>query len=590
MKRPLRITLLLLTALSSLPAAAALQASLDQDQVAPGESVQLTLQRDGHGDSQPDLSPLKQDFAILSRASGSSIQIINGHLATQMQMRLILAPKHAGRIEIPPLNWDGERSPPLVLNVAANPGTAGSTGNAAGVAHAPAAHVFFTNTLEQKQPYVQAATTLKLQIHADQPLHQASLSFASSNDVVVQQIGKDRQSSEMRDGRNYQVIERDYLLFPQRSGRISLDGPVLDALVADTRSAAPDPFFGQGFGNPFAGTMNTPRPLHLQGDAIVLEVRPRPAGVAGQDWLPAQQVSLEESGRPASGPVNVGEPFTRHLRVSALGLSAAQLPNLAERMPLPDGLKAYPDQPTLNNAEQDGSVSGSREQDIALIASRPGRYQLPAMRLAWWDTVHNSPREAVLPARMLEVLPVAGGSSSAPPAAAFPLAPAAAAPAAPIGIAPIATSGRIASVWPWVSLVLGLLWLTTLIAWWRDRRPASPVQSGPLAAVPGTNSIRVGTARKAFRQACHDNDAAAARRHLLDWASIVWPHDPPAGLNALARRLTDHAVSSLLRELDRACYAGGDWRGEALAQALTILRDASDPTIGKPTELPALYP
>lgn len=588
MKRPLRLMLLVLTVLLSLPAAAALQASLDQDRVAPGESVQLTLQRSGQSSSQPDLSPLKQDFVILSRASGSSIQIINGHLTSQMQMRLILAPKHAGRIEIPSLNWGGERSPPLALEVVATPGPTGNSGNAAGVATNASAHVFLTSTLGQKQPHVQSAILLKLQVHADQPLHQASLSFASGNDVVVQQIGKDRQSNEMRDGRTYYVIERNYMLLPQRSGSIRLDGPVLDALVVDANAAVSDPFFSQGFINPFASMLGTPRPLHLQGDPIVLQVQPRPAGVAARDWLPAQQLRLEESARPASGPVNVGEPFTRHLRVSALGLSAAQLPNLAERMPLPDGLKAYPDQPTLNDAERDGNVNGSREQDIALIASRPGRYQLPVMRLAWWDTVHNMSREAVLPARMLEVLPAAGGSG-APPAVASPLAPATSVPAARIGMAPLATSSGMASVWPWVSLVLGLLWLATLIAWWRGRRSASPSQAGPLAPPPDTHSMRMGAARKAFRQACHDNDAAAARRHLLEWASTVWPQDPPAGLNALARRLPDPTVSQLLRELDRACYAGGDWRGAALAQALPVLRDTPDPTMAKSTELPALY-
>jgi hypothetical protein len=588
MKLIFRLALLLLTALLALPATAALQASLDQDQVQPGESVQLTLQRDGHGSSQPDLTPLKQDFAILSRASGSSIQLINGHLATQMQMRLLLAPKHTGRIEIPPLTWDGERSSALILTVAAN---AGTPGNAAGEANAPVAPVFMTSTLEQKQPYVQAAATLKLRIHADQPLHQASLTFASGNDVVVQQIGKDKQSSEMRDGRSYQVIERDYLLFPQRSGRISLAGPVLDALVVDTRPAAADPFSSQGFGNPFAGMMNTARPLRLQGDSLVLDVRPRPAGVAAQDWLPAQQVSLEESGTPASGTVHAGEPFTRHLRVSALGLSAALLPNLADRMQLPDGIKAYPDQPTLNNAEQDGSVNGIREQDIAFIASRPGRYQLPAVRLAWWDTVHNTPREAVLPARTLEVLPAAGGSSSsAPPVAASPFASASASPATPTGIAPMTVPGRMATAWPLISLLLGMLWLATLTAWWRGRRPASHQHPEPVKAAPGTDPAHAGTARKAFRQSCHENDAAAARRHLLDWANAVWPHDPPAGLNALARRVPIPDTASLLRELDRACYAGGDWHGEPLAQALTNLGGTADKPNDKSTELPALYP
>jgi hypothetical protein len=593
-----RLAILLLTLLPSLPAAAAFQAFLDRDQVQPGESVQLTLQRDGRGNTQPDLSPLKQDFAILDAGSGSSVQIINGHLSAQVQLRLTLSPKHAGRLQIPSLTWDGEHSPALVLTVAANAGNNGNSGNATGTGgQAAADHIFLTSTLEQKQPYVQAAATLKLRIHTDQPLYQASLDFPTGSDVQIQQIGKDQHSSETRDGRTYQVIERDYLLFPQRSGRISIPGPVLAAQVADTRATASagDPFFDRAFGNifgrnPFSGMMNATRPFRLQGDAIVMNVRPRPASVAGQDWLPARQVSLEESWHPDGGAIHAGEPLTRHLHLSVLGQSAAQLPDLAARMPLPDGIKAYPDQPKLTNQEQDGSVDGVRDQDVALIASRPGHFQLPAMRLSWWDTTRNSLREAVLPARTLEVLPGASGGGVPPAAGPMPNA-AAAAPTGPVAVT-AAKDFAPPRPWPWISLAagLGLLWLGTLIAWWRARQQAPTVPASTITATPGTDPVRAGAARKAFRQACSDNDAAAARRHLLDWAHAVWAHDPPTGLNALAQRLRDARQSALVRELDRACYAGGDWRGAPLAEALAVLPGATGKADNRTSELAGLYP
>jgi hypothetical protein len=279
--------------------------------------------------------------------------------------------------------------------------------------------------------------------------------------------------------------------------------------------------------------------------------------------------------------------------LSALGLSAAQLPDLAARMPLPDGIKAYPDQPKLTNQEQDGNVDGVREQDIAFIASRPGRFQLPAMRLAWWDTAQNGPREVVLPARTLEVLPGTGGSgsSSPPPVEAAPIAPASASASPATGPTSLLAAPRgMASVWPWVSLVMGLLWLGTLAAWWRARRHGAIVPSRSVMAKPGADSIRAGAARKAFHQSCRDNDAMKARRHLLDWARANWPQDPPAGLNALAQRLQDSMQSGLVLELDRACYAGGDWRGAALAEALADLPGAAGKAERKTSELAALYP
>lgn len=597
MKHAYRLAVLLLTVLPSLPAAAAFQAFLERNQIEPGESVQLTLQRDGRG-GEPDLAPLKQDFAILDAASGSSVQIINGHLSAQVTVRLTLSPKRTGQLQIPALTWEGERSPALTLTVTPTTGNT-TSGNGDAAASTSTSHLFMTRTLDQQQPYVQAAATLTLRIHTDQPLYQAGLDLASSNDVVVQQLGKDRQSSETRDGRSYQVIERTYLLFPQRSGRISLPGPVLAGQVADPRAgpSSGDPFMNRAFGNlfgrdPFAGAMNAPRPFRLQGDPIVLDARARPASVSGQDWLPARQLSLEESWRPDGSTLRAGEPLTRHLRLSAVGLSAAQLPDLAARMPLPDEIKAYPDTPKLSSQEQGDSLKGVREQDIALIASRPGHYELPAMRVAWWDTEQNQAREVVLPARTLEVQPGVAGAggerAGGPPATT-------ASPSVPTAASGPRAGGTVmdgALPWTWISLTLGLglLWLATLIAWWRARRqrPAAVVASAPPA--PGMDTIHAGAARKAFRQACRDNDAVAARRHLLDWARTHWPLDAPAGLNALAQRLHDTRQATQVRALDRACYAGADWQGAPLAEALAVLPAEAAQPEGKTAELAGLYP
>jgi hypothetical protein len=579
-KRRLRLALPLCLALAVTPAFAALQASLDRDHVAPGESVELTLQRDGRSDSQPDLAPLQRDFAIIGRASGSTYQIVNGSMSAQVQLRLQLSPKHGGHLQVPSLSWDGERSPALALEVDANSDAGGGAGPAS-------AHLFVTSEVGQKRPYIQAATSLKVRIHTDQPMYQAGLDLAAGNDVLVQQIGKDRQFSETHGGRSYQVIERDYLLFPQKSGRIRLPGPVLEAQVPDTRASDPfsDKAFGGFFGrNPFAGMMGATRPLRLQGDPIELDARPRPPGVG--DWLPARQVKLEESWRPADGALHAGEPITRHLSLSALGLTAAQLPDLAARMALPDGIKAYPDQAGLNTTQEGDSVRGSREQDIALIASQPGRYQIPPLHLAWWDSVEDRAREAVLPARTLEILPtVAGAAPVAPPTPAPSTSAAGAEPLGPLAAG--AVSGA-ASYWPWVSLALSLLWLATLAAWWRSRR--TKPQPSP-AVVPGAaDTIRGSGSLKACRLACRDHAAAEARRQLLAWSRATWPADPPTGLNALARLLADPVLSKLLRELDRACYTGGEWNGAALAEALAVLPARPRETVAKASLLSGLYP
>jgi hypothetical protein len=591
MKHPLLIAIALLSAALSLPASAAINAWLDRNQIGPGDSVQLTLQHDGQTDAQPDLTPLKRDFELLGSSSATNVQIVNGKMSAQVQLQLMLSPKHTGTLPIPPLQWGGQSSPALSLTVSAN-APAGGSGTGGNAATGNAAHVLLTATPDQPQPYVQSAVTLTVRLYVDQPLYQASLELQPSNDVLVQQVGQDSRSSATRNGRTYQVIERKYLLFPQRSGRLRLDGPVLHAQVADASNSGPfgsDPFFSHFFGqNPLAGMVNATKPILVRSDPIVLNVRPRPTSGTGHSWLPAQKVTLQETWQPDGGTLRVGDPITRHLHLSALGLTASQLPDLSQIMPLPAGIRAYPDQPKLDTGVEGDGVIGTRDQDIALIATRSGRYRIPAMRLYWWDTIRNVQREIDLPERTIDVLPnstgiAAGtapdnGGTAAPPSAVGE-------PAIASGPTPnTAGSDR----WPWISLALAVLWLATLAAWWHSarRRPAS-------APRPVTESVpgpAAGEARKAFRQACRENSPQAARRHLLAWARAAWPQDPPHGLRALAARLDDAALGNLLDQLDRACYAGGAWQGEALLKGLESLPGKPGPAARPAAQLAGLYP
>lgn len=572
----------------SLSAFATVSASLDRDHIAPGETVQLQLQSDRNPKTQPDLTALAKDFTVLGTSSGSSIQIINGHMSSTSQLSLALSPKHDGTIRIPPLSWGDEQSPALSLTVdnTASPSPAQPASRATNNATNGSSHVFVTTTVDHRQPYVQSAVLLTVRVYTDQTLYQASLDLPASSEVLAQQIGKDKQYSETRDGHSYQVIERQYLLAPQHSGTLSLAGPILDASVAEEQDTNPfgnDPFFNNMFGQLQLPRMVTStRPLHLQAKAVELKVLPRPASATGKTWLPAQKLTLNESWTPADARIHAGEPLTRHLSLSALGLSGAQLPELDSLMPLPDGIKPYPDKAHIEDQPQGTTIRGQREQDIALIATQAGHYTLPAMHLAWWDTTADAPREATLPARQIEVLPAA-------PGAAAPLAPAA--PSAPSEPAHPPSAAIPHAISPSVGLAagiaLGLLCLGLLLVWRRTRRqppakikhhatepggsPDKAPNSQPTSQPAARTSVSAPQPQASFNnflQACRDNAPQAARQQLLAWAASTWPEQAPSGLNALARRLDDEALQAALRQLDRACYTDRAWDGAALARLL----------------------
>lgn len=77
---------------------------------------------------------------------------------------------------------------------------------------------------------------------------------------------------------------------------------------------------------------------------------------------------------------------------------------------------------------------------------------------------------------------------------------------------------------------------------------------------------------------------------LLAWARAEWVGSAPAGLNALAKQMADPALAKLLRDLDRACYAGGQWQGSALAESLPQLPPPLRPASHRPRALAPLYP
>ena len=590
----------LVLAFGAAPLQAAVRASLDNTEIATGDTVQLTLNHEGQTNEQPDLTPLQQDFDLLSTSRSSSVQITNGSMSASVQTQLTLAPKHAGQLVVPPLLWAGERSAALTLLVTSGAGANGANGAPRPATAAPgAAKVFVETSVDQNDPFVQAAVKVTVRVFTTEQLFQASLEFPSSNDALMQQIGSDQNLKQQRNGQDYDVVERRYLLFPQRSGSLSLPGAVLAGQVAvhaRTDRFGNDPFadlFGAA-GGMVAGT----KPIRVHGDPINLNVRPRPAESGSGSWIPARDVTLSGQWHPDTGQVHVGDPITLDLRLQAQGLTAAQLPNLATLLPLPDGLKAYPDQAKLDNSQQADTVQGTREQSIALIADRPGQFVVPALTVSWWDTKANQPREVSLPARTVTVVPAAATANAASLPAPAPAAETAAAgPGTPIdqaasAPAPPGALARGQGMWIGLSAGLGILWIGTLLAWWLSRRHkrssgrGTPPASGALRPVLQTAA----SARAQFQAACRRNDAAAARRSLIAWAAVAWPDAAPSGLTALAQRIGDEKIASCLADLDRACYGGMTWNGSELSELLRELpKSAPAPGAGGGDGLAPLY-
>ncbi len=569
----MKVTIFLLLLFSLLLGAArisqatALDAWLDRSRVGEGDSVQLTLEAQGQVAGEPDTAPLQRDFDLLGMSTGSSLSIVNGHSDARTRWVLTLSPKHTGEIEIPALRVGAAESAPLQLQVSRAPLPSAAGG----------ADVFIETTLKPDQPYVQQQVIYSVRLLHAVPIDSGQLSEPKPDNVLVRRLGEDREYATTRNGRHYQVLERRYALFAQASGSLKLPAPVFSGEIAASQATGgADPWqrlFGKGswFGrNPLGGMLTPTKRVRIRGQSSQLQVRARPDQADAAQWLPAQNLTLQAHWQPQNAQVAAGEPLTLVLDVTAQGLTGGQLPDLAPASA--EGFKVYPDQAQRTTEGGTEGVSGKLEQKIAFIPQRAGDLRLPEVRVNWWDTQADAPRVARVPARRVHVS--AAAKPALPAGATAEAAPGAARPAPKPLPMPVAASGRpswgAAGLWPWVSALLAVSWVGTLLSLWSRRRQGPRRSPTPAANAPRQDTAAA--ARKRFLVACQANDAGGARRALLQWAAAHWPQDPPAGLEALARRLPEPTLQALLRQLDSALYKDAShWDGQTLARCLSRL-------------------
>ncbi len=95
-----------------------------------------------------------------------------------------------------------------------------------------------------------------------------------------------------------------------------------------------------------------------------------------------------------------------------------------------------------------------------------------------------------------------------------------------------------------------MVWIITLIACWRQRKPSS-VSTSP---IDSTQLQNLRMARKVLKQACEQNNPQSVKQALLDWATIRWDKIPIHNLGHIASQLNETKARAELRKLDRVLY------------------------------------
>lgn len=527
--------LLFMTAVSQLTYAARITVDIDRTILEEGESFNVEFSSDGSVDGEPDFTVLDKDFRFLSQSQSSNIQFINGRMSSQKQWQLILMPKKTGKVVIPAINFGKDKSKPTAVIVKKTSANNNNKDNAL---------IFIETEATPKTAYIQSQIIFTMRIYHAISLVNASLSevHLSDKNAIIEKLGDDISYEKRIKGNRYKVFEKRFAIFPQQSGELKIDPVEFEGQYINNRRMLQSKF--------------------IQSDPITIEVKMQPdvqSAKASDRWLPSTNIKIDEQWSADLSSIKVGEPITRTITITAEGILGAQLPELTSGSI--EQIKQYPDQPQVTTRKTKTGVIGIRQDKIAYIPTKSGKFRLPGIEIPWWNTQKDRQEIARIPSYEMNVKPGAKPqSSTVPPADPAPIIlPQTDAttstqsnvenelPSAGIGLQ-TSTEWQ-GNYWFWISIIFITLWLATLSLYWRQKlsTKSSLIEPGK------RNTQNVMALERKLRQACNRDDAEAVKLLLLEWASAVWPTTKPMSLGEFSRRC-DPQLSIAVDTLGRKLY------------------------------------
>ncbi|MEG0185638.1 MAG: BatD family protein [Stenotrophomonas sp.] len=539
-----------------LVALAQTRAWLEQDSIAAGDAVTLHIETD---QGAPDYAPLNTDFALSAQTSNRQVQWSNGAVQQRNLYTVELTPRRTGMLQVPSLQVGAARTVPLALQVS-EAVVATAQGNAA---------AFIETEVDDPTPYVQQSVGVVVRLYFASQLASGELVLDTPDGASLQRVGEDRTDVRQVNGRRYNVVERRFLLIPERSGALRLPGARFSG-----RSAGGffDDFFGNG-GDGGNGRMNA------VGAERTLQVQAQPAQ-AVQPWLPLHGLQLRYTTAPSTA--RTGEAASVVVEAVANGATRAQFTDL----PVPDLGDAA--QVFAEPAQYEETFTGSTPRlkitrRYSVVPRQTGPLRVPGPQVAWWNVDSGSAQQASLPDLQLNVAAGRAGAPAAQPIDTDAALPDDAAPAVASALAPTSTATR---PWAWMAAAIGLalLWLLTLAWGWRRGRPPAARTQRPSRSADTTPPSRGSVAE--LRRAIDGESFDQVEALLCSMASVE-------RLEQVIERLADPGQRQALQALQQARWGGTGDVAALRAHLRGCFRDGphwSAASAAADTGLPPLYP
>lgn len=397
--------------------------------VAVGEAFRVEFTLNAEPDKESFKAPSFEGFDVLagpSISTGESLSIVNGSMTKSYSYNItyVVLAQQAGNLTVgsAQIAADGTvyRTNPLPIEVVQEQG---SNPNAQGGRETDQSQGSEASNNAQRQiakdDILLRTIVSRTSVFKGEPLRVTfklyervnvvgydGVKFPSFNGFWAQELntGNAPRRRETYNGKVYEtLVAREFLLYPQQSGTLTIDPAELTAVaqvVVQSRNI--DPFFGGGH-----EVYNVPR--KVQSQRVTVTVKPLPSGAPESFNGAVGRFTLDATLPPDRIAANSASTYT--VKIAGSGnLTLVQAPKLT----LPTSFEQYNVKTTESINTSAAGISGYRQFEYPFIARAEGTYEIEPVEFTYFDPERM--RYITLQAKplTLDVTPDASGNDSTP--------------------------------------------------------------------------------------------------------------------------------------------------------------------------------
>lgn len=359
--------------------------TLDRDSIGLDEHAILQIVVAGTDQDLPAPQlPTLPRFEVYSQGRSSNISILNNQVNVSMTYRYMLLPKEPGVYPIENIavvyrnkRYVGTTVELTVLDKGQavprqlEENSVDQSGNSR--------DYFLTAEIDNAKPYVNEQVTLTLKFYiAVQYYNTPELTPPPTTGFWTEMLGNRAPYFQKIGGRNYQVLELRYALFPTQTGELTIGRALIRTTVAAQsrarRRSVFDDFFNRG------------EEITVRSQPLKLNVRPLPTSGRPADFT-GTIGRFDITAKPDRTEVDVNQPVTVTVAISGFGnVKSVAEPTIGD---LAD-FRVYRASSNENITKVDDQLGGTKTFEEVFIPRRPGELEIPSLKFTFFNPKTSS--------------------------------------------------------------------------------------------------------------------------------------------------------------------------------------------------------